>query len=60
MHDYRTKLGTMPACLIIDRRFKIEVGRKVRVREKPHGSKWFTAKIDRIDHEIAVLFLSCV
>jgi len=46
---YPCKIGTQPWVVVLWRSYRLEVGRKIKVRDYRHGSKWFCVTIERVN-----------
>ncbi len=43
------KVGTQSWVVYRDRRQPIEVGRRIRIRDATHGSKWIAVIVDQVE-----------
>jgi len=51
------KVGTQPWLIIVDGRSTIQIGKKIRFKETPHGSRWQHGIVDKLE---PILFLSLI
>jgi len=48
---YSCKIGTIPSLVIFWRRYKVEVGKILKVRDYHHGTKWFRVLVEAVNDD---------